>query len=110
MKVKVGDVYKMTEGISHLMDKNLNSKLAFRVGRNYKKLSEEVRTAEETRDKIKFEEGTEEYDKEVDALFDEEVDIKLSYIYLHELQEVKPRTLVLLEKIIKEGKNEDNDK
>lgn len=125
MKLTVEDIYDLAEGIAELSQKELPTKTAFRISRNHRKLIEEVKTADELRQKIvdKYKEkDTEEgakikkgqrkaFKEEFDELMEQEVDIKLSAIKLFEIGDtVKPRTLSMLDKIIKEDEeNEDTD-
>src|SRR5690625_1879780 len=125
MKLTVEDIYNLAEGIAELSQKELPTKTAFRISRNHRKLIEEVKTADELRQKIvdKYKEkDTEEgakikkgqrkaFKEEFDELMKQEVDIKLSTIKLFEIGDtVKPRTLSMLDKIIKEDEgNEDTN-
>lgn len=118
MKLTVQDVYNLAEGLNGVLDKDdIPTKAAFRLQRNHSKIVDEFEVADKLRREIvdKYKEKEQEnglvkikkdefdqYKKEHDELMEQEIDIKLSYIYLHELgKTTKPRTLGLLEKILK---------
>lgn len=125
MKLTLQDVYDIGEGLVTLSKQEFAVKTAFRIGRNHKKIEDEISVAEKLRkkiiDKYKDEDAGEKegqvklkketvewYQKELEELMSQEVEIKLSQIYLHELGEkIAPRTLILLDKIISEGGDAD---
>lgn len=116
--MKVQDVYNLIEGLSDMIDKELPISTAYIVQRNHKKLVDEYKVANETRQGImeKYKEKdtddgvvikkdkTKEFDKDIKELMDQEVDLALDKIWLEDLGEtaVKPRTLALIDTIIKE--------
>src|SRR5690625_4159840 len=120
MKLTVQDLYNLTKGLNDLLDKELSTSTSFTIARNHKKVSDEAKTAEELRKKIiekykdkENEDGSiqlkkdklDEYKKEIEELHEQEVDVDIKKIKLDDLGEsIKPRTLGLLEKIIKEDK------
>lgn len=118
MKLTIQEVYDIGEGLVDLSKKEFAVKTSFRIGRNHKKIEQEINIAEKTRKKIveKHSDGEvgdgkvklkrdtiEEYKQELEELMSQEIDIKLSKIYLHELGDsISPRTLLLLDSIISE--------
>ena len=118
MKLTVKDLYDLTEGLNKLLDKELPTAVAFSIQRNFKKIGEEVTASDDVRKKLieKYKEkdnkdGTiqlkkdklSEYQKELNELMQQEVDVDLKPIKLSDLGEsIKPRILGLLEPIIKE--------
>lgn len=120
MNLTVEELYNLTKGLNELLDKELSTSVAFTIQRNFKKVSDEVKTADETRKKLveKYDdyiednriedvEKREEYNGELKELLSQEVDVDVKEIRLSELGEsIKPRTLGLLETIIKEGEKE----
>lgn len=116
--MKIQDIYNLAEGITALSDKELPTKTAFKISRNQRKIESEVGTCDEVRKKIieKYKESDtddgvkiqpdkyQEFKTEYDELMKQEIDIELSDIMLDELGDTaKPRTLMLLENIVKEG-------
>lgn len=121
MKLTVQDVYNLMEGLGSLAEKELSTKTAFRIQRNQKKVMDEFEIADKLRKKLieKYKEkdldnGTvklkedklHEFKKDYDELMEQEVDIKLSYIYLHELGDtIQPKVLGQLDTIIREDES-----
>lgn len=120
MKLTVKEVYNLSEGLNELLDKDLATSTAFTIQRNFTKVGDEVKSSNEVRKKIiekykdkENEDGTiqlkkdklVDYRKEYDELMAQEVEVDLKTINLSDLGEtIKPRTLGLLEPIIKEEK------
>lgn len=119
MKLTVKEIFNISQGLNTLLDKELPTSVALSIQRNYKKVGEEVQTASEVRNKLadKYKKYTDEdgyfkddkkkseYNKELNELYDQTVEIELNPIKLSNLGEyIKPRTLGLIEKIIEEEK------
>lgn len=118
MKLSIKDLYDLTDGLSHLLDKELPTSVAFSIQRNFKKVGDELKASDEVRKKIveKYKEKDnkdgsvqlkkdklDDYKKESDELMGQEVEIDLKPIKLSDLGEsIKPRTLALLESILEE--------
>lgn len=122
MKLTFGTLYDLSSGLNKLLDKELPTKVALFVQQNYKKVSDELNPSNEVRKSLieKYKEKENEdgsvqlkkdkvelYKKEVNELMEQQVDIDLKSIKLSDLGEsIKPRTLGLLEPIIKEEETE----
>lgn len=117
MKLTIKDIYDLADGLAELSNKELPTKTAFRIARNQRKIAEEVKTADELRQKIvdKYKEKDtedgvkidkskrEDFKEEFDELMDQEVEIKLCSFKLHEFgDKAKGKTLANIYTIIKE--------
>ncbi|MBT2599079.1 MULTISPECIES: hypothetical protein [unclassified Oceanobacillus] len=118
MKLTVTELYNLSDGLKNILDKELPTSVAFSIQRNFKKVGDELTPSNEVRKNIieKYKEKdngdgsfnikkdkVELCKKEVNELMEQEVDIDLKRIKLSDLGEsIKPRTLGLLEPIIKE--------
>lgn len=127
MKITIKDVFNLVEGLNEINEKELPVSLAFKLQRNSLKISEESKSAQDFENKIvsKYRSGTSEdgqimiknkdlesFNKEKEELMAQEVEVDLQQIAISDLDTseltIKPRTLLLLDKIIKEDK-EDGD-
>lgn len=120
MKLTVEELYNLAEGISELSNKELDTKTAFKIARNHRKIADEIKTADELRQKIveKYKKEDEDsikkeyrqsFKKEFDELMEQEVEIKLAMIGLHEVGKTATgKMLANLDVIIKEDE-EDGD-
>lgn len=121
MKLSLQEVHNIQEGLSTLLDKELSVKVAFAVQRNFKELGKEVRATNEVKKKLieKYREHItkdgrivdakirESYNKELDELMAEEVEVDVRKLHLEDLGDfIMPRTLGLIEKIIDDGVEE----
>ncbi|QBP06952.1 hypothetical protein [Virgibacillus phage Mimir87] len=101
MKLAVQEVYNLTEGLNEIINKELSAVTGLKIHRNHKKLVEEFKSADEVRKKLveKYKEKDledggvrlkkdkiEDFQKELDDLMKQEVEIKLSPIMLSELK------------------------
>jgi len=118
--VKIREVYNLYEGIKELIDKELPISTAYKIQKNFTKLEDEVKQAEVIRKKIidKYKEGKEDengnvdikedcveyFNKEIEELFTQEVELELKKINVEELEgiKIKPLTLSRLDLIIVE--------
>lgn len=104
--MKIKNIYDLAEGLSGLLDKELSVSTAFKIQKNYNKVVEELKTAEDLRKKLteKHKGDDKKLNEEFTELLEQKVDVKLEEINLDDLQgvKIKPRTLALIEKIIKE--------
>lgn len=117
--MKIQDIYNLAEGLSDLSNKELPISIALKVQRSHTKVVDEVKNADVLRKKLieKYKEsdnddGTvkiktnkiEVFQKELDELMEQEVDIKLDDIDVSQLEDIsiKPRTLSLISTILKE--------
>lgn len=125
MKITVQDVFNLVEGLNEINEKELPVSLAFKLQRNSLKINDEAKTAQEFEQKIidKYKHKTtdegqafikneklEAFNKEKDELMSQEIDVGLQQIEISDLNidglMIKPRVLMLLDKIIKEDENE----
>ena len=121
MKLKATDLYGLDEALTDLSNKELEISTALTVKRNLTKIADELRPINDIRTdlinkhkdsvdgnmvQIKSNEQEECY-KKYNELMNQEVDIKLDEINLSDLADenikVKPKTLKLLEPILREG-------
>jgi len=126
MKIKVGEIQGLVEGLKSIIEEKLPAKASYWLARDASKLSRELQTFEQTRLKIVekyckrdkkgepiIDKENNQYDmadmvafqKEFRTIMDEEIEIDLKTIALSELGDVKikPLDLIKLEKIIKEN-------
>ncbi|HLQ97913.1 MAG TPA: hypothetical protein VK135_04430 [Candidatus Dormibacteraeota bacterium] len=120
MKLTVEELYNLADGIGELSKKELDTKTAFKIGRNHRKIADEIKTADELRQKIveKYkkdegdgikEEHRKAFKKDFEELMEQEVEIKLAYIGLHEVgKTASGKMLANLFKIIKEDDENEN--
>src|SRR5690625_544516 len=121
MKLKATDLYGLDEALTDLSNKELEISTALTVKRNLTKIADELRPINDIRTdlinkhkdsvdgnmvQIKSNEQ-EEFYKKYNELMNQEVDIKLDEINLSDFADenikVKPKTLKLLEPILREG-------
>lgn len=118
MKLTFRTLYDLSSGLNKLLDKELPIKVALFVQQNYKKVDDELKPSDEVRknliDKYKekdngdgsFNIKKDKFDvfkKEMKELMEQEVDVELKLIQVTDLGDfIEPRTLGLLEPIIKE--------
>lgn len=117
MKLTVQELYYLLEGLNNVLDEKLPVSTAFAIQRNFKRIGEEVNSSNEVKNSLveKYREHITEdgrildedimgaYQKEYQELMEQEVDLSLIKINLSDLGEsIEPRTLGLLETIIKE--------
>jgi|SRR5690625_11116 len=115
MKIKVSDLYNLSLGLNDLADKELPISTSLKVQRNQKNVSEELVSSDKVRQKIikehqkeKFDDGsvklTDEGIKKIDELMQQDVDVDLQEIKINELEDIsiKPSSLNLLNKILKD--------
>ena len=117
MKLTVLEVLKLNDGLNDLSDKELPVSVAFKLQSIQSKLSTECENASKVRSKlidkykeedledgkVKIKESeVETFNKEINELHNQEVNIKLDKIKVDDLEsiKVKPSTLGKLEKII----------
>lgn len=107
MKITVKDLYELANGLGDLADKELPVGVSFKLSRNDSKVSGELKTVEEQRQKI-LEKDKEKQEDEFGELLKQEVEIDLQTIKLEDIgnASIKPRTLTLINKIIKEDDDE----
>lgn len=119
MKLTIQEVYNISQGLNMLLDKELPTSVALSIQRNFKKIGEEADAANAVRNNLteRYKAYTDkdgyfnddkkkaEYNKELNELYDQTVEIELNPIKLSGLGEyITPRTLGLIEKIIEEEK------
>lgn len=118
MKLQVGNLYDLAIGLNDLANKELPISTSLKIQRSQKAVSEELISADKIRHKIiekykekevdegiKIKEGKMElFNKEINELMKQEIDINLNKIDVKELKgiSVKPKTLMLLDKILKQ--------
>lgn len=123
MKIKVGDLYDLSLGLADLADKDLEIRTSLKVEKNQRNVSEELLSTDKIRQKIiekykdkkvKLERGvkikTEKWDvynKEVDELMAQDVNVSLQKIKLNELDgiRIKPQSLRFLGTILDKEEN-----
>lgn len=119
MKIKVADLYDLSLGLNDLADKELPISISLKIEQNQKKVNEELVSTDKIRQKIinkykdndvKVENGTkikegkvDVFQKEVQELMDQDVELDLKKIDLKDLGEIsiKPRSLTFLNTILK---------
>jgi hypothetical protein len=113
----VKDIYNLKEGLEIIGENDYPISFAYKLQKISLKVEEEYQVASKLRMKIieKYDEHItdgvvapgkprENFSKEIKELMEQEVKVKLDTIKLSDLGEkIKPKTLVLLDKIIKEG-------
>ena len=121
MSLTVQDIYNLNEGLSVINEKELPVSTAFKLQRISMKVSEEFNVASGLRMKIiekykdkKLDNGTikikkdklEDFNKEIEELMSQKVKVSLDKVALSELESitVKTKTLIHLDKILKEDK------
>lgn len=121
MKLTVEELYNLASGIGELSKKELPTKTAFKIGRNNRKISDEIKTADELRqklvDKYKDDNGEgirkdaqTEFKREFDELLAQEVEISLASISLNEIGDTATGLMLAnLERIIVTGEDGEND-
>lgn len=118
--MKVNDLYNLSIGLADLAEKELNISTSLKIERNQKNVSEELISTDKVRQKIigkykdpdaKVENGVmikeehrETYQKEVEELLEQDVDLELEKVKVDDLGNItiKPRTLMLIKEMIKE--------
>ena len=124
MNLTVQDIYNLNEGLIVVNEKDLPIKVALKLQRNSLKVNEEYNVASGIRRKIidkykdkKLDNGNvkikkdkiEVYNKEIKELMEQDVKIELEKINPSDLGEtIKPRTLILIDKILKEASEDDS--
>lgn len=120
MELTVQDIYDLNEGLAIINQEDLPTKVALKLQRNTIELSKEYDVAQSVRQKIikKYQEKVldngnvkikkdklDAYRKETKELMEQEVKVKLTTIDVDELElpTIKPNTLIMLDKIIKEN-------
>lgn len=119
MKVKVKDIYNLKNGLDTLNEKEYPIATALKLQRISLKVNEEYEIASNLRLKLveKYKEKTLDngnvqlkkdkipvFNEEMKELLEQDVEITLDKIELSALGEtIKPSTLILVDKIIKEG-------
>lgn len=122
--MKIKELYTLNDGLMVLADKELSAKVSYNVQKNLSKLDSELKTVRKTIDKLNekyvdmekakdnesklikdnLKEGVtlEDYQKELDELMDQEVDIDFRKIHIDDLGDIKIKPLVLnqIEQII----------
>lgn len=119
MKIKVADLYDLSLGLNDLADKELPISTSLKIEQNQKKVSEELVSTDKIRQKIinkykdndvevengtKIKEGKVDiFQKEVQELMDQDVELDLKKIDLKDLGNIsiKPRSLTFLNTILK---------
>ncbi|MFA1820546.1 hypothetical protein ACDX78_10245 [Virgibacillus oceani] len=119
MKLAVKDLYDLKAGLNDILDKELPTSVAFSIQQSFKKVGDELEPSNEVRKKVteKYKEHItndgripdekkrESFKKEMNELLEQEVEINLKKLNLSDLgEEIKPRTLGLLQTILKEEK------
>jgi len=119
MKLTVQDVFDLQEGLADLSEKELNISTSLKIGRISRVVSEEFKTAQETRSKLlqKYkdkdvgigkiklkEDKIEEFQQELDELMGQEIQVDIEQIKVDDLGaiQVKPKTINQLNSILKE--------
>lgn len=116
--MKVSDIYVMHEGIKEIMDKEIKVSASYKLYKNLKIVEEEINSSEAIRIKIveKYQESIEgnvatinpkmvdKFNKDMEELMNQEVDIALNKISIEELEDIKikPNTINKLNLILKE--------
>ncbi len=117
MKLKVKDLYDLSLGYGELADKELSTAISFNISRAQKIVSEELIAADKVRKKIvdKYKDKDlpdnqvqikkdkiKQFDKEMDELMEQDVDVNINKIKLADLSDlkVKPKTFLYLDKVI----------
>jgi len=124
--MKIKEIYTLHEGLMTLADKELPAKVSYRVQKNLSKLESEIKTIQKTTEKLneKFvdmekakdnesqlikdnlKDGVtiEDYQKELDELMVQDVEIELRKIHIDDLSDImiKPVVLSQIEQIIEE--------
>lgn len=124
MNLTVQDIYNLNEGLIVVNEKDLPIKVALKLQRNSLKVNEEYNVASGIRRKIidkykdkKLDNGNvkikkdkiEVYNKEIKELMEQDVKVELEKINPSDLGEtIKPRTLILIDKILKEESGDDS--
>lgn len=124
MNLTVQDIYNLNEGLIVVNEKDLPIKAALKLQRNSLKVNEEYNVASGIRRKIidkykdkKLDNGNvkikkdkiEVYNKEIKELMEQDVKVELEKINPSDLGEtIKPRTLILIDKILKEASEDDS--
>lgn len=100
MKYKIKELNEIMNGIMSLIDIKTTTKLKFKILKNFKKLDEILEIARNTIDG--------QTEEEVKNFLETEQEVQLDLIEIEEIQnlDISARTLLLLEKIIKETENE----
>lgn len=118
--MKILDLYNLQEGLTDLSQKEMNVSVAFKVQKNHKLVTDELKSANEVRQKLidKYKESddgqgnvklkkdkVQDFNKESNELLEQKVDIELKHINTDELEgiSIKPRTLALLETVLQDG-------
>jgi len=113
--MKVINLYEMIQGLNGVLDKELPTKVAFDLQKNLRNIQHEAKPADELKKKLneKFKdyidegrienkEKREAYLKELEEINAQEVEVELIKVNLDDLGEsIKPRTLYLIEPMIK---------
>ena len=124
MQLTVKDVFDINQGLMDLAEKELPIGVAFNIQLTHRKITEEVKTAENLRNKIvqKYkekdlkngrvqlkEDKLDEFNKEMDELMKQKVNVNINKIKIHDLESitVAPKTLGLIHTILEDG--EEND-
>ncbi|QGH35127.1 hypothetical protein GI584_14215 [Gracilibacillus salitolerans] len=125
MQVTVKEVFNLNEGLNHIVNKELPVGVAFKLQRIIRVVSEEYKTAQNLRSKLvtKYkekdldngivqlkEDELEDFNKELEELLAEKVNINVKKIKISELSSIHatPKTLGLIHNILIE-KNEGED-
>lgn len=120
MELTVQDIYDLNDGLAVINQEDLPTKVAFKLQKITLELSKEYDAAQSVRQKIikKYQEKVldngnvrikkdklDVYRKEIKELMEQEVKVKLEKVGIDELElpTIKPNTLILLDKIIKES-------
>ena|SRR5699024_1448946 len=120
MKLKVNDLYNLSLGLAELSVKELPIKLAFKIQRAQKIISEELIASDKLRKKLidkhkekDFDDGSVQIKKndikifgeKMDELMQQEVEVNIEQIDMKELEKtnikIKTETLMQLESILK---------
>lgn len=126
MKVKIGELRTLLEGLTVLSEKDLPAKRAYWIGKTINKLSSEYKTAEETRQKLceqhckKDEKGEfvtksdengnqiysfidqDKFNKDIIELWEVEIEIEFKPIPIDDLGDIKidPMSMLKIDKFI----------
>lgn len=122
--ITVKDIYNLREGLAEVNERELSIPVAIKLQRNTIKVNNEFDIASELRTKLikKYkekelangnikikEDKINEYNEKIKELTNQEVKIDLEKIKLSDLGDsIKPKLLVLIEKILEEDTKNDN--